>query len=75
MSVYPGQEIQLQLVGLDQFVHPTYLIARISDSRADINTGAFSQSTDDDFINNMVSSCPSHAYIAMCAYAYTIMIL
>ena len=54
MSVYPGQEIQLQLVGLDQFVHPTYLIARISDSRADINTGAFSQSTDDDFINNMV---------------------
>ena len=46
MAVYPGQDLRLNLIGLDQFTHPTYLIARVSDSRADINSGAFSQSTD-----------------------------
>lgn len=55
MTVYPGQDVQLNLIGLDQFDHSTYVIARISDSRDDINTGAFSQSTDDDIIENMVS--------------------
>ena len=54
-KAYPGQKIQLNIEGLDQFNLPTYLIARVSDSRADINNGAFSQTTDDDFIDDMVS--------------------
>ena len=43
---YPGQKIQLEIQGLDQFNLSTYLIARVSDSRDDINSGAFSQTTD-----------------------------
>ena len=50
-KAYPGQKIQLNIEGLDQFNLPTYLIARVSDSRADINNGAFSQTTDDDMVS------------------------
>lgn len=56
MAVYPGQNTQLNLVGLDLFENPTYFIARISDSRAGINSGAFSQATDDD-LNITTVSC------------------
>ena len=56
MAAYPGQSVQLNLTGLDLFENPTYFIARISDSRADINSGAFSQATDDD-LNFTTVSC------------------
>ena len=51
-AVYPGQRIELGLVGQDQFQNPTYFIARVSDSRDNINSGAFSQ-TDDDIVNSV----------------------
>ena len=64
MAVYPGQVLPLGLVGLDQFEHATYFIARVSDRRTDINSGAFSQATEEDS-NATVSltSCTIHVYL------------
>ena len=47
-GVFPGKKIRLSLKGLDQFNLSTYIIARISDRRAKVNQGAFSQTTDNE---------------------------
>ena len=51
--MFPGQKIHLSLKGLDQFNLSTYIIARISDRRSNVNKGAFSQTTDSDLFVNI----------------------
>ena len=66
--MYPGQKIRLEIVGYDQFQHPTYVIARVSDSRGDINSGAFSQTTDDNTTHDRTVGCPCYnEFITTCA--------
>ena len=52
ISTWPGQQRQLNLVGIDQLGNPTYFIIRLSDGRSDINSGAFTQAGDDLFFNS-----------------------
>lgn len=56
MTVYPGESMELTLIGSDVFNNPTYFIARISDNRAGINLGAFGQSISEGVMNSAVSS-------------------
>ena len=49
---WPGQQQQLNLVGIDQLGNPTYFIIRLSDGRSNINSGAFTQAGDDLFFNS-----------------------
>jgi hypothetical protein len=56
LRAFPGEKIQLGLQGLDQFGLPTYLIARVSDSHANNNLGAFSQSTNNELSFNITNS-------------------
>ena len=48
--------VSLGLDGIDQFGNPTYIIARISDARSDINLGAFSQAVGTNNTNITVSA-------------------
>ena len=65
-QISPGEPIPLSLEGVDQFGSPTYLIARFSDSRSDINLGAFSQAEGSNAVpasnNNNMVSCNSGAF-------------
>ena len=47
VPTWPGQLLRLNLVGHDQLENPTYFIMRLSDSRSNINSGAFTQAGDD----------------------------
>ena len=51
---WPGQLLQLNLVGHDQLGNPTYFIIRLSDSRSNINSGAFTQAGDGNSNTTMV---------------------
>ena len=64
--MFPGQKLQLSLKGLDQFNLSTYIIARISDSRANINQGAFSQSTDSELLANNKNVSHYKKHILLC---------
>ena len=64
-AVFPGKKVQLELMGLDQFNLSTYIIARISDRQANINKGAFSQSTDSELLVNITVRTLYHTFIML----------
>ena len=55
LSMWPGQQRQLNLVGIDQLGNPTYFIIRLSDNRSNENLGAFTQAGGGYFGNSSVS--------------------
>ena len=62
VPAYPGQNLQFTLKALDAFDHPTSTITRISDAIAGVKSAAFSEASDKDIEQNIVS----HALFCPC---------